>query len=144
MRKKKTLSYSPFHGLRPVTCFNLMSYKFRRNVSMGARSIEGLYLLGNTKHRKTLTTDTHPCRSFQYAILLLQRSEILTFLTRQLSRYSHGMEDRGVGVRVLAGSRIFSFPCCPDRFCGPTSLTLCPGIKHKKAIMIGFLQLACI
>jgi hypothetical protein len=31
------------------------------------------------------------------------------------------LDDRGVGVRVPEGSRIFSYPC-PDRFWGPPSL----------------------
>jgi hypothetical protein len=27
----------------------------------------------------------------------------------------YGLDDRGVGVLVPLGSRIFSSPCCPDR-----------------------------
>jgi hypothetical protein len=60
------------------------------------------------------------------------------------SRYSsvgiatgYGLNDRGVGVRVPVGSRIFSPPCRPDRLWGPHSLlsneyawTLSPGIKR--------------
>jgi hypothetical protein len=34
----------------------------------------------------------------------------------------YGLDDRGVGVRVQVGSRIFSFPHCPDRFWGSPSL----------------------
>jgi hypothetical protein len=34
----------------------------------------------------------------------------------------YGLDDRGVGVRVPVGSRIFCSPCPPDRFWGPTSL----------------------
>jgi hypothetical protein len=34
----------------------------------------------------------------------------------------YGLNDRGVGVRVPVGAKIFSFPCRPDRFCGPPSL----------------------
>jgi hypothetical protein len=32
------------------------------------------------------------------------------------------LDDRGVGVRVLVGSRIFSSPQSPDRLWGPPSL----------------------
>jgi hypothetical protein len=32
------------------------------------------------------------------------------------------LDDRGVGVRVPVGSRIFSSLCLPDRLCGPPSL----------------------
>jgi hypothetical protein len=31
----------------------------------------------------------------------------------------YGLDDRGAGVRVMVGSRIFSFPRRPDRFWGP-------------------------
>jgi hypothetical protein len=34
----------------------------------------------------------------------------------------YGLDDRGVGVRVPVGSRIFTFPCRPDRLWGPPSL----------------------
>jgi hypothetical protein len=34
----------------------------------------------------------------------------------------YGLDDRGVGVRVPVGSRIFSSPCRPDRLWGPHSL----------------------
>jgi hypothetical protein len=36
----------------------------------------------------------------------------------------YGLDDRGVGVRVLVESRIFTSPCCPDRLWGPPSLLL--------------------
>jgi hypothetical protein len=32
------------------------------------------------------------------------------------------LDDRGVGVQVPAGARVFSSPRCPDRFWGPPSL----------------------
>jgi hypothetical protein len=32
------------------------------------------------------------------------------------------LDDRGVGVRVPVGSRIFSSPRCPDRLWGPPNL----------------------
>jgi hypothetical protein len=35
---------------------------------------------------------------------------------------SYGLDDRGVGVRVLVGSRIFSSPRRTDRLWGPPSL----------------------
>jgi hypothetical protein len=34
----------------------------------------------------------------------------------------YGLDDRGVGVRVPVGSRIFSSPCRPDRLWGPPNL----------------------
>jgi hypothetical protein len=34
----------------------------------------------------------------------------------------YGLDDRGVEVRVLVGSRIFSSSHCPDRLWGPPSL----------------------
>jgi hypothetical protein len=34
----------------------------------------------------------------------------------------YGLNDRGVGVRVPVGSRIFSSPHCPDRLWGPPNL----------------------
>jgi hypothetical protein len=34
----------------------------------------------------------------------------------------YGLDDRGVGVRVLVGSRIFSSPCRPDRLWDPPGL----------------------
>jgi hypothetical protein len=34
----------------------------------------------------------------------------------------YGLEDRGTGVRVPVGSRIFSSPRHPDRLWGPPSL----------------------
>jgi hypothetical protein len=34
----------------------------------------------------------------------------------------YGLDDRGVGVRVPLGSRIFSAPCRPDRLWGPPNL----------------------
>jgi hypothetical protein len=34
----------------------------------------------------------------------------------------YGLEDRGVGVRVPVGSRIFSSPRYPDRLWGPPNL----------------------
>jgi hypothetical protein len=34
----------------------------------------------------------------------------------------YGLDDGGVAVRVPLGAGIFSSPCFPDRFWGPTSL----------------------
>jgi hypothetical protein len=34
----------------------------------------------------------------------------------------YGLDDRGFGVRVAVGARIFSFPRCPDRLWGPPNL----------------------
>jgi hypothetical protein len=36
---------------------------------------------------------------------------------------SYGLDDRGVGVRVPVGSRIFSSPCRQDRLWGPPNLS---------------------
>jgi hypothetical protein len=33
----------------------------------------------------------------------------------------YGRDDRGVGVRVPVGSRMFSSPRCPNRLCGAPS-----------------------
>jgi hypothetical protein len=47
----------------------------------------------------------------------------------------YGLDDRGVGVRVPVGSRIFFSPRRPDRLCGPSSLVSkwviqSPGVKR--------------
>jgi hypothetical protein len=49
----------------------------------------------------------------------------------------YGLDNRGVGVRVTVGSRIFSSPCRPDRLWGPPNLlsngyrgALSPGVKR--------------
>jgi hypothetical protein len=34
----------------------------------------------------------------------------------------YGLDGSEVGVRVLVGSRIFTFPCRPDRLWGPPNL----------------------
>jgi hypothetical protein len=45
---------------------------------------------------------------------------------------SYGLDDRGVGVRVPVGSRIFFSPRCPDRLWGPPNLlsNISPGVKR--------------
>jgi hypothetical protein len=51
----------------------------------------------------------------------------------------YGLDDRGVGVRLPVGSRIFSSPCRPDRLWGSPNLLsngyrrLIPGGKAAKA-----------
>jgi hypothetical protein len=42
---------------------------------------------------------------------------------------SYGLDDQGVGVRILVGSKVFSSPCRPDRlWCPPDLLSNgCPG-----------------
>jgi hypothetical protein len=49
----------------------------------------------------------------------------------------YGLDDRGVGVRLLVGSRIFSSPRRPGRLWGPPNLlsngyrgALSPGVKR--------------
>jgi hypothetical protein len=51
----------------------------------------------------------------------------------------YGLDDRGVGVRVPVGSRIFSYPLHPDRLWGPPNLlsngypgNLFPGVKRPR------------
>jgi hypothetical protein len=50
---------------------------------------------------------------------------LLTFLIRRDSTVGiatgYGLDDRGLGVRVPVGSRIFSSPRRPDRLWGPPS-----------------------
>jgi hypothetical protein len=49
----------------------------------------------------------------------------------------YGLDDRGVGVRVPVGSRIFSSPRGPDRLWGPLTSypmdtgALSPGVKRQ-------------
>jgi hypothetical protein len=43
----------------------------------------------------------------------------------------YGLDDRGIGVRVPVGSRIFSSPRRPDRLWGPPSL-LSNGYRGRK------------
>jgi hypothetical protein len=50
---------------------------------------------------------------------------------------SYGLDDRGVGVQVPVGARIFTSPCRPDRFWGSPNLLsnghcgLSPGVKRS-------------
>jgi hypothetical protein len=49
----------------------------------------------------------------------------MTSVFQSMKKYSftgYRLYDRGVGVQVLVGSRIFSSPQCPDRFWGALSL----------------------
>jgi hypothetical protein len=62
-------------------------------------------------------------------IMLKDKLNVVTFLLWERSRESsvgiatdYGMDHRGVGVRVPAGSIIFSSPLRPDRLWGPPSL----------------------
>jgi hypothetical protein len=54
---------------------------------------------------------------------------LIPILSQYMSRDSavsiatgYGLDDRGVGARVLVGSRIFTSPCHPDRLWGPPNL----------------------
>jgi hypothetical protein len=47
---------------------------------------------------------------------VMSRDSIVGILT------SYGLNDRGVGIRVPAGSRIFSSPHRPVRLCSPPDL----------------------
>jgi hypothetical protein len=48
----------------------------------------------------------------------------------------YGLDERGVGVRVPVGARIFTSPCRPDQLWGPPNLLsngfrgLSPGVKR--------------
>jgi hypothetical protein len=75
-------------------------------------------------------------------VLLQKETTFFFFCYRQLmpgSRDSvvgiptgYGLDDRGVGVRVPVGSRIFSSPRRPDRLWGPPNLLSkgYPGVKR--------------
>jgi hypothetical protein len=54
--------------------------------------------------------------SQNFDLLLLSRDGAVGIAT------SYGLDDRGFGVRVTVGSRIFSSPKRPDRLWGPLSL----------------------
>jgi hypothetical protein len=43
-------------------------------------------------------------------------------IAQLVQRLATGLDDRGVAVRVLVGSRIFCSPRCPDRLWGPPNL----------------------
>jgi hypothetical protein len=47
-------------------------------------------------------------------------NKIMIFKSRRLTHCcGYGLDDRGVGVQVPVGSRIFSTPHCPGRLWGP-------------------------
>jgi hypothetical protein len=55
------------------------------------------------------------------------------------------MDDKEVGVRVSVGRRIFYYPCCPDRLCGPPkhlSNGLFPVVR-RPGREVGHVPLAC-
>jgi hypothetical protein len=60
--------------------------------------------------------------------LYIQRRENIKFKINNVCTSTdgiaigYGLDDRGVGVRVPVGSRIFTSPRRPDRFWGPPSL----------------------
>jgi hypothetical protein len=56
---------------------------------------------------------THLCPTFYKSYFFREGAGIAT---------SYGLDDREVGVRVPAGSRIFSSPRRPDRLWGPANL----------------------
>jgi hypothetical protein len=76
--------------------------------------------------RKTFVTKTCICS------YLLFENKFL-FIIPQIST-GYGLDDRGVGVRVTVGSRIFSFPSRPERLWGtPNLLSNCNGGKAAGA-----------
>jgi hypothetical protein len=61
--------------------------------------------------------------------IVMGKNNFLAYLFHNVRRDSaidiatgYELDDRGVGVRVPVGSRIFSFQCRPDRLWGPPSL----------------------
>jgi hypothetical protein len=78
-----------------------------------------------TKPRRVITS----CRFYTYINLFVHNKFNDPMTTTERGRGSaicigtcYGLDDRNVGVQVSVGSRIFSFPHCPDRFWGPHSL----------------------
>jgi hypothetical protein len=53
---------------------------------------------------------------YEFIVFLFSRDSVVSIAT------GYGLDDRGFGVRVPLGSRIFSSPRCPDRLCGPPDL----------------------
>jgi hypothetical protein len=62
--------------------------------------------------------------SFTFLPFGLHTEIVVKSLTKEIFFMSHtyGLDDRGVGVRVLVGSRIFSPPRRPDGMWGPPNL----------------------
>jgi hypothetical protein len=74
-----------------------------------------------------------PVKSAMFKLLSMKRHHKLHYLYRILRCFGsgdsavgiatdYGLDDRRVGVRIPVGSRIFTFPQCPDRLWGPPSL----------------------
>jgi hypothetical protein len=82
--------------------------KVYRHLATVAPTIGGF----STTETKNVAMETY-CKVFVFSLLSL-------------------LDDRGVGVRVPIGSRIFSSPRRPDRFWGPPSL-LSNGYRGKTA-----------
>jgi hypothetical protein len=63
-----------------------------------------------------ITLSSHLIILNWYCIVKRSRDSIVSIVT------AYGLDDRGVGVQVLVGSRIFSSPRHPDQLWGPPSL----------------------
>jgi hypothetical protein len=53
---------------------------------------------------------------YNFLSLSMRRDSVVSITT------GYGLDDRGVGVGVPVGSRIFSSPRCPDRLWGSSEL----------------------
>jgi hypothetical protein len=60
--------------------------------------------------------------SWRVAYLIKQRNNFTSRASVVGIAPGYGLDDRGVGVRVPVGARIFSSPRLPDRFWGPPNL----------------------
>jgi hypothetical protein len=68
-------------------------------------------------------SSSYPHPASVASILILYSQLILTSWDSAVGiATSYWLDDRGVGVRVPVGSRIFTSPCRSDRLWGPSSL----------------------
>jgi hypothetical protein len=72
----------------------------------------GCLIIDEEKHQKYTLMPTAKLDFIYVSVFRSSRDSTVGIST------GYGMEDRGVGVRVHVGSRIFSSPHCADRFWG--------------------------